>query len=124
MSRVTTHITRCYLNHALLLTSRVTTHITRYYSHHALLLTSRITEFKLHDVLYNDAVSSSTLSFLLPACIPSEYEALQLASALATTKQENDGTSFVKQLVPTLATTIPSNVANPTLGTRPLSVGI
>ncbi|XP_063686899.1 probable splicing factor, arginine/serine-rich 7 [Bolinopsis microptera] len=57
--------------------------------------------------------------------IPSEYEILQLAAAMSTTKQQQDNIltgdnkGEVKQLVSTIAPTIPSHIANPVLGNKP-----
>ena len=60
--------------------------------------------------------------------IPSEYEILQLAAAMSTTKQQQDNIltgdhkGEVKQLVSTIAPTIPSHIANPVLGNKPQPV--
>ncbi|KAL5251037.1 hypothetical protein ACHWQZ_G016679 [Mnemiopsis leidyi] len=54
--------------------------------------------------------------------IPSEYEILQLAAAMSTSKQHQDlvsGNEKIKQLVSTIAPTIPSHIANPVLGNKP-----
>jgi len=53
--------------------------------------------------------------------IPSEWEAMQLAAAMSSNKQlENNplGTK-IQTLVPIIAPTIPSHIANPVLGTKP-----
>lgn len=54
--------------------------------------------------------------------IPSEWEAMQLASAMSSNKQlENNLTlgTKIQTLVPIIAPTIPSHIANPVLGTKP-----
>ena len=61
------------------------------------------------------------------AVIPSEYEILQLAAAMSTSKQQQDVITGdpqgkVKQLVSTIAPTIPSHIANPVLGNKPQPV--
>ena len=61
------------------------------------------------------------------AVIPSEYEILQLAAAMSTSKQQQDlvtGDEKIKQLVSTIAPTIPSHIANPVLGNKPQPVSL
>lgn len=55
--------------------------------------------------------------------IPSEYEVLQLAAAMSTSKQHQletrEAGQIIKQLVHTIAPTIPSHIANPVIGNKP-----
>ena len=57
------------------------------------------------------------------ATIPSEYEVIQLVVAMSSVKvHDNDIDRQSKQMVQTIAPTIPSHIANPMLGTKPQDV--